>query len=504
MPRVLEPAGEEALAGGLYDSGVLGWGPRGDRVLAWWRERVEERLREERGGPHVLDAAPALFDEVMVVRDPALRRRGVEPARGRALGGARRETLRRGGAERRAQAAAGALANGTAVDGALRDVIRATPPSAGIELGDLDTAEGTHRLLEWANGPADRGAVQGVTRYLLALHGRRLDLHDAFRALEDDDGEAFVQWARTTGRADGIPDVLLPLPAPESAPARRAAAARRQRRRLPAHRDRRRRGGAAVRRGARGSARCRCARRPPTPGCRSPSARSFQDRRPAVEYPFNLVCVNAVRAAGVRAPHRRGLLRGPRDDRPLGVGGVDGARLVGRGVLAASTRSGPTPTTSRACSPPASPVPVVTRAAAGAAPARRRAAARPRARADAFTFLFTFDFFSTTRRKNPVGLVQAYTRAFGPEDGTQLVIKTFNGDAKPESLRELLQRGRRPARRPRDRPLPAASRRRTRCSRGRTATSRCTAPRASGSRSPRRCCSASRWSRRATRATSSS
>ena len=71
MPRVLEPAGEEALAGGFYDSGVLGWGPRGARVLEWWRERVDERLREEREGPHVLDAAPALFDEVTVVRDPA-------------------------------------------------------------------------------------------------------------------------------------------------------------------------------------------------------------------------------------------------------------------------------------------------------------------------------------------------------------------------------------------------------------------------------------------------
>ncbi len=56
---------------------------------------------------------------------------------------------------------------------------------------------------------------------------------------------------------------------------------------------------------------------------------------------------------------------------------------------------------------------------------------------DAFTFLFTFDFFSTARRKNPVGLVEAYKRAFEPGDGAQLVIKSFNGDVKPESLAQL-------------------------------------------------------------------
>ena len=55
---------------------------------------------------------------------------------------------------------------------------------------------------------------------------------------------------------------------------------------------------------------------------------------------------------------------------------------------------------------------------------------------DAFTFLFAFDFFSTARRKNPVGLVEAFKQAFEPGDA-QLVIKTFNGDVKPESLAQL-------------------------------------------------------------------
>ena len=35
---------------------------------------------------------------------------------------------------------------------------------------------------------------------------------------------------------------------------------------------------------------------------------------------------------------------------------------------------------------------------------------------DRFVFLFVFDFFSTLERKNPLGLVEAFTRAF-PEPG---------------------------------------------------------------------------------------
>ena len=51
-----------------------------------------------------------------------------------------------------------------------------------------------------------------------------------------------------------------------------------------------------------------------------------------------------------------------------------------------------------------------------------------------FTFLFTFDFFSITKRKNPLGLIDAYKDAFGPDDGAQLVLKTINGSHR---IREL-------------------------------------------------------------------
>jgi glycosyltransferase involved in cell wall biosynthesis len=55
---------------------------------------------------------------------------------------------------------------------------------------------------------------------------------------------------------------------------------------------------------------------------------------------------------------------------------------------------------------------------------------------DRFTFLFLFDFFSTMERKNPLGLIEAFRRAFAPGEA-QLVLKSFNGDYKPERLRKV-------------------------------------------------------------------
>lgn len=57
---------------------------------------------------------------------------------------------------------------------------------------------------------------------------------------------------------------------------------------------------------------------------------------------------------------------------------------------------------------------------------------------DAFMFLYSFDMLSVLERKNPHGVVEAYRRAFGPGDHTQLVLKTMNGSFDCERL-ELLR-----------------------------------------------------------------
>ena len=56
---------------------------------------------------------------------------------------------------------------------------------------------------------------------------------------------------------------------------------------------------------------------------------------------------------------------------------------------------------------------------------------------DRFVFLFVFDFFSVTARKNPLGLVDAYRRAFVPSDGAALVLKSINGDVRVDDLDTL-------------------------------------------------------------------
>lgn len=58
-----------------------------------------------------------------------------------------------------------------------------------------------------------------------------------------------------------------------------------------------------------------------------------------------------------------------------------------------------------------------------------------------FTFLFSFDFLSIAERKNPLGLVEAYRRAFEPAEGCRLVLKSINGDrhvAEAEELRSAI------------------------------------------------------------------
>lgn len=56
-----------------------------------------------------------------------------------------------------------------------------------------------------------------------------------------------------------------------------------------------------------------------------------------------------------------------------------------------------------------------------------------------FVFLFVYDFFSTLARKNPLGLIEAFTRAFAPDEGPVLVLKSINGDKWPNDLERVRQ-----------------------------------------------------------------
>ena len=54
-----------------------------------------------------------------------------------------------------------------------------------------------------------------------------------------------------------------------------------------------------------------------------------------------------------------------------------------------------------------------------------------------YTFLFTFHMMSVMERKNPLGLIRAFKRAFGPHEDAELVLKTSFGERYPAQLAEL-------------------------------------------------------------------
>ncbi len=57
--------------------------------------------------------------------------------------------------------------------------------------------------------------------------------------------------------------------------------------------------------------------------------------------------------------------------------------------------------------------------------------------ADRFVFLFTFDMHSTMARKNPLGLVAAFRKAFRPDEPVELIIKVSRGERHPAELARL-------------------------------------------------------------------
>ncbi len=54
-----------------------------------------------------------------------------------------------------------------------------------------------------------------------------------------------------------------------------------------------------------------------------------------------------------------------------------------------------------------------------------------------YMFMFSFDFNSTVERKNPDGVIDAFCRAFAPNEGPILVLKTINGHRHLDELERL-------------------------------------------------------------------
>ena len=326
----------------------------------------------------------------------------------------------------------GTTSLGTPVDEVLRIAYR----EAGPEAPDPFDPAQADALHAWLTGPAADG---GPGRWLLALHASRTDLRATFPRVPGADEPAFAAWVATHAVADGASPRLV-------AAAAHAAASRPRRPARP-------RPGVNVIGFLRGelgigeSARLVVgALRSAGVACSTTSVDGLSlSRRAAPDvdaaglgevFDTTVICVNADLTPTVAASvpelldrsYRIGMWYWEVEDFPAsqhgGFAEVDEVWVATDFVRRAVEPHAPVPV--RTLTPPLpqrGPAPSLTRADLGLPE-------RP-------VFLFSFDFLSTAERKNPLGLVEAFTRAFSPGEGPVLVVKSINAHQRPAEAERL-------------------------------------------------------------------
>lgn len=88
---------------------------------------------------------------------------------------------------------------------------------------------------------------------------------------------------------------------------------------------------------------------------------------------------------------------------------------------------------------PTSPIPVVTMRVPVHMPAIVPRSREELGLPEGFLFLFSFDYLSVFTRKNPLALVEAFTRAFTPGEGPSLVLKCINHEHDPANHERLVR-----------------------------------------------------------------
>jgi glycosyltransferase involved in cell wall biosynthesis/SAM-dependent methyltransferase len=494
------PTPAEALALGAYSPGFMALhaGPHADALLARWPTRLHADGKDP-GAPLVevfrdwLDAVPASIGPVHVLRDPGLNvaywnlptrplsalngtvRAADEPLRlfdfadfdprrphvlsekqDRVrlsddvalsdLCGGYAADLFAAGFEQAASAEQPftRLPDGTQLDRRLRRLYR-----EGLVTGALTeslfTASGAERFYEWLNEPAKAGSAAGVTRYLHEIWKDRIDLRAAFVHLDGPDGPAFVGWAHTDGVVQvPLPPALLP-PVPEHVATQRDVAEAAERAtgwgvNVAGFFTSELGLGEAARLLTAG---LQAAGVPalPVQGSLIPPCRQevdFTFANPAeAAYPISIVCMN-----GDSIPHFArdvgpGFFEGRHtialwwwelgefpDEWKAAFEHIDEVWVASQQIYDAIA--------------PGSPVPVVK-----VHLPVRRPDIHPFDRAalglpEGFLFLYVYDYHSTSARKNPVGLVEAFKRAFPPGSGAKLALKCINAENLPQHHEEVL------------------------------------------------------------------
>lgn len=332
--------------------------------------------------------------------------------------------------------------------------------ATGADLGDIFSSEGSARFLAWLGAPAPCGGASGINRYLLyRVLAERPDVIAAFPDLDGSDGPRLADWCHLSGRAEmGFPDALLPpLPDDSQQDSDRAGAVQEDGGDRPsATGDPDAPVGPRVRvagylghvlglgSAGRGYARALaasgvsvCTLSADLPSSQVPRGYGrdfYEDRAADGAIDVELICINADELPWFMDRFGSVLTDGPR----IGVWAWETDRIPARWERSYSMID-EIWVNSRYMAEnigAASPVPVMVLPPAVTAPPER-----PPLRLgvpDGFLYLFMFDYLSSVQRKNPVGLVEAFRRAFGDGEGPRLLIKTFNAPHRPTDEEQLL------------------------------------------------------------------
>jgi len=338
-----------------------------------------------------------------------------------------------------------ALADGTPYDKLVQSLYLAAQEQGHLTESPF-TSAGTEAFLHWLGEQAD-GAPPGINRLLAHLYGTRRDLQRTFPELEGADRQRLLAWARGIG-AQEVP-LLARLAELDPESERQAA----ERETAPPGTQGEEplgvnvvgyfRSELGVGEAARQVVRALDAVQVPLIPIHGPSVpasrqgHSFTHLSTAdARFPINLICMNAdmlpefAEQVGEEFFFRR---------RSVGLWFWEVASFRDEWKPAFDVLDQvwvPTEHVAKAVSP-VSPIPVAKVTIPVEVPA-----IVPRTRAElglpeGFVFLFSFDYRSVFERKNPLGVVDAFKRAFAPGDGAKLVIKCINGEVDPAAQARL-------------------------------------------------------------------
>jgi glycosyltransferase involved in cell wall biosynthesis/SAM-dependent methyltransferase len=339
-------------------------------------------------------------------------------------------------------------ANGLRLDGVTRELYR-----EGVEAGKLHGSPfdqaGAQELTDYLTSTVHGSGKAAINRYAITLWERRQDLRAVFPDIEGSSAAAYLEWMREFGDETGMSVDLLLGPPPQNGAGASGDGATADEGEEPGLKPgvnvvgyiSDERGVGEVARQVLGALESREIAAaeidtPAVPDQIEKVLRGISDEDHP--YDINLICVNADMLPAVAG----GL--GPRffhGHRSAGVwfweisefpsvwhGAfqyLDEVWVASEFIAEALRPIAPIPV--KTMRVPVTPLPPakMTRAELGVP--------------EGFTFLFVFDYRSVFRRKNPLGLVEAFKRAFEPGEGPSLVLKSIFSEQFPAQRQELAE-----------------------------------------------------------------